>query len=379
MILTGNKIPQVPNPQLAPVSATIEALNALKEVDFSGMLKSAFEMPSHIIAGFEAAGMLHSGDVPLDRSKLHLVGLGGSAIAGELLRDMMSPVKGISVHRGTRPPRDKAGVLVSSYSGNTREILEISELVIGGLRTVIYLTSGGLLEKRGVESAIPVWKMPSGHKPRAAVGWSMAMVATVLHKWQIAMDVAPKLGIAAAKFQEDIFQCAPFKHPLIQSALPIADSIQSKISVIFHSLRCTGSARRLAGQINENGKQTAFALVMPEAMHNAVEGLIGCGENEKFTLIFIMDVNDSASLQEAIIRTMNYFTNSGFSCLLFPSAGDDPYERTLSRVFIADMVSLFLAARRKIDPTPIPAITSIKELEPPFDKDRYTRDRIEFH
>ncbi len=368
-----------PPPQLATVSATIEALNALKEVDASSMINAVFEMPSQILRGIENAISNHGGDVPLDRSKFHLVGLGGSAIAGELLRDMLAPGKGISIHRGTRPPRDKAGVLVSSYSGNTREILEISEIVIGGLRTVLYLTSGGLLEKLGKESAIPVWKMPGGYQPRAAVGWSMAMVASVMKRWQVSVDVDTKLRNAASKFDEDIHHGPEYRHPLVQASLPIADAIINKTTVIFHSLRCTGSARRLAAQINENGKQAAFALVMPEAMHNGIEGLMGSGDIEQRALIFMMDTNDSPSLREAMLRTSKYFDGKGFSCLHFPSAGADSYETTLSRVFIADMVSLFLAARRRVDPTPIPTILSIKALEPPLDESYHPQDRVEFH
>ncbi len=366
-------------PQLAAVSATIEALNALKEFDASGMKSAAFEMPSQILQGLEKAASTHAGDVPLDKSKFHLVGLGGSAIAGELLRDMIAPGKGISIHRGTKPPRDKAGVVVSSYSGNTREILEISEIVIGGLRTVLYLTSGGLLEKLGAESAVPVWKMPGGYQPRAAVGWSMAMVAAIMNRWQVAVEVEAKLRTAAAKFAEDIHHCAEYRHPLVQASLPIADATLKKTTVIFHSLRCTGAARRFAAQINENGKQAAFALVMPEAMHNGIEGLVGSGNVDQLALIFMMDTNDSPSLREAMQRTMTYFEGQGFSCLPFPSAGADQYETTLSRVFIADMASLFLAARGRIDPTPIPTIRAIKELEPPLDDSYHPQDRIEFH
>ncbi len=368
-----------PLPLFATVSATIEALNALKEVDVSGMKSAVFEMPSQIVSGLDRVSGNHAGDVPLDRSKFHLVGLGGSAIAGELLRDMIAPGKGISIHRGTRPPRDKAGVLVSSYSGNTREILEISEIVIGGLRTVLYLTSGGLLEKLGNESAIPVWKMPAGYQPRAAVGWSMAMVAAIMKRWQVTVEVETKLRVAAIKFDEDIHLGPEYRHPLVQAALPIADAILDKTTVIFHSLRCTGSARRLAAQINENGKQAAFPLVMPEAMHNGIEGLMGSGDVSQRALLFMMDSNDSPSLREAMQRTWKYFDGQGFTSLHFPSAGSDQYETTLSRVFIADMISLFLAARRRIDPTPIPTIKAIKELEPPLNESYHPQDRVEFH
>jgi glucose/mannose-6-phosphate isomerase len=356
-----------------------EALNALRKVDAQGMLGAALQMTSQIITAQEVVRDFHEGDAPLDRTKLHLVGLGGSAIAGELLRDMIAPKKGVSVHRGTKPPRDKAGVIVSSYSGNTRELIELSFLVTGGLRPVIFLTSGGLLEKIGKDNSIPIWKMPAGFQPRAAVGWSLALVAAVISRWMVVPEISDHLILAARKFIGKLNPAEPAANPLVQLALPLADSLVGRTTVIFHSLQCTGAARRLAAQINENGKQAAFALVMPEAMHNGVEGLIGADNPERWTLLFMSDQNDPDSLHEAMNRTRNFFAGAGFLCGEFPSEGDNSYEQTISRVFIADMTSLFLAARRGVDPTPIPTIVGMKKLEPPIDAALLPVDRVEFH
>lgn len=365
--------------KLAAPEATAEALTLLGRYDRSAMLTSVFEMPKQIIEAENKSHDYHAGDPPLDRSKIHLVGLGGSAIAGELLRDMVSPKKVVSVHRGTRPPRDKAGVIVSSYSGNTRDILDLSHLVTGGLRTVVYFASGGLLEQLGFESSIPVWKMPAGYQPRAAVGWSMALVAAVADRWGVNTGLLSKLIGAADRLNTDLTTTEAYKQPLVRAALPLATALNGRTAVIFHSLRCTGTARRLAAQINENAKQPAFVLVMPEALHNGVEGLLGSSEAGRWCLIFMYDQEDTPSLKEAMHRSEGYFSGKGFVCFNFPAIGNDAFELTLSRVFIADMVSLFLAARRGIDPTPIPGISEMKQLEPPYDPHQNHTDQVEFH
>ncbi len=365
--------------KLATPEATAEALSALMRVDRSGMMTAVFDMPQQIISAAAKTTEFHEGEIPLDRSKFHLVGLGGSAIAGELLRDMVSPKRGISVHRGTLPPRDKAGVIVSSYSGNTRDILELSRQVLGGLRTVIFFSSGGILEKLAYDLSIPHWKMPAGYQPRAAFGWSLAYVAAAAERWHVHQEVQSKLLGAATKLSDDLTQGEAFNHPLVRAALPLAAALNGRTAVIFHSLKCTGAARRLAAQINENAKQPAFALVMPEALHNAVEGLVGASDAGRWCFVFMSDLNDPASLRDAMRRAINYFTGKGFVCLSFPSAGSDAFELTLSRVFISDMVSLFLAAKRGVDPTPIPAISEMKQLEPPYDPDPQQPDHVEFH
>ncbi len=347
----------------ASIEETKLAIEKLRSIDTSDMLASVLEMPKQIAEALGKSSEFNEGDIPLDRSKIHLVGLGGSAIAGELMMDMLAPVHSISIHRGTKPPRDKRGVIVSSYSGNTSEILELSGLVTGGLRTVVYFTSGGKLETLGAENSIPVWKMPDGYQPRAAVGWSLSYVASILERWRVSTGTQNKLLLAAKRLSESLERGNWEEHPLVRAALPISHELYNRNGVIFHSLRCTGAARRLAAQITENSHQAAFAMVLPEAMHNAVEG-IGGSSPDKWTLIFVSDPSDPPSLRSLIIRSIDYFSTLGFKCLQLPSAGKDQFELTLSRLFLSDIISLFLAAKIGVDPTPL---RIIPKLKPPLE------------
>ncbi|MBM3325740.1 MAG: hypothetical protein FJY65_01980 [Calditrichaeota bacterium] len=339
-----------------------EVLAKLKRLDSDDMLRFVVEMPRQILAAVKTSQDFHSGDIPLDHSKLHLLGLGGSAIAGELLRDILSPRKNISIHRGTDVPRDKRGVIVSSYSGNTLEIIELARRVTGGLRTVLFFCSGGGLESLGRELDLPVWSIPKGYQPRAAVGWSMTYIAAAAERWGVCQDFVRRLSAAAAKLNADLNSGSLEDNPLVQSALPIAQSIVGRNTVIFHSIGSAGLARRFAAQINENGKQPAFPLVIPEALHNGVEG-IGSADPTKTCLIFIPDPSDPKSLSEAIFRTADYFSQRGFNCLQFPAHGAERFVSILYRLFIADIASLFLAALKGIDPTPIPTITELKAMQ----------------
>lgn len=349
-------------PEIATVEETAEAIRLLREVDLNKIMNCTLEMPQQILQAVEAAKSFNEGDIPLDRSRAHLVGLGGSAISGELIRDIIAPRKILSVYRGTRPPHDRCGVIVSSYSGNTEEILEIAETVYGGLRSVVFLTSGGRLVDLSKEWCVPLWKIPTGFQPRAAVGWSIGLLTGVLERWRVVQRTVDKLTKASKRLKNSLEQQDISEHVLIRAAEPIAEALLNRKGIIFHSLRCTGAARRLAAQISENAKQVCFPVVMPEAMHNVVEGISG-SDPDSWTLIFMSDVNDQPSLRTSMLRTKTYFSETGYNCMLFPAAGDDPFELTLSRLLLADFVSLFLAAKRGIDPTPIPAIVGLKAFE----------------
>jgi len=347
-------------PTLADYNIVQEAAAKLRELDTGNMLDCALEFPQQIKSAIKASEGFIEGDVPLNKSSVHYLGLGGSAIAAELFRDIVYPQRVVSIHRGTTPPRDKCGIVVSSYSGNTQEILEIIPMVTGGIKSVLFLSSGGQLADFAFQWSIPIWKMPTGYQPRAALGWSLGLFSVLMDRWQITLGVKDKLQRAASRLAASLSkEEGPFTHPIVRAAYPIASALAGKYSIIFHSLSCTGAARRLEAQINENAKQPAFAVLVPEGLHNTIEGISGSNP-EIWTIIYIYDPNDPILLRETLRRSLVLLEERGFTCCLFPAAGNDKFELTLSRVLMSDFVSLFLAALRGIDPTAIPTITSLK-------------------
>ena len=345
--------------KIATVKDAEKAIKALRKVDSCKMLDHALEMPGQIVSAIESSEGFNAGDIPLDRSRVHLVGLGGSAVAGELLQDMLAPRRMVSLHYGTLPLRDRRGVIVSSYSGDTDEVVELSRQVTGGLRTVVFVTSGGMLARVGDELALPIWAIPGGYQPRAAVGWSLAYLVCIMERWRVFHGVKERLLKAAKRLAASLEQGKLSEHLIVRAALPIAEALRGRYGVIFHSLRCAGASSRLTSQINENSKQPAFSLQVPEAIHNTVEGIFG-GEAQHWSLVFMSDTNDPPSLREALMRALKYFTDHGFRCMPYPAAGEGQFELTLSRLLLADFVSLFLAASKGLDPTPLTAITELK-------------------
>lgn len=350
--------------ECASASDVKAVLNQFKHYDKDDMLGSVIEMPSQIEKAIQKSIEFNEGEIPLDRSRIHLFGIGGSGIAGDLLRDMFSPKKLVSIHRGTLPPRDRCGVVVASYSGNTREITDCIHQITGGLKSVIIESSGGTLSEIAYNLSIPLWSLPTGYQPRAALGWSMGLLLAIMVRWRIVYkSEESKLMRAAIKIGESLSQNDLSENPLSRYALPISQLILGKNALVFHSLKCTGAARRFAAQINENGKQPAFAVLMPEGLHNAIEGISGGHPNE-WTLIYFTDPDDPEYLRESLGRSMEFVKKKGFNVLVFPAIGENQYELTLARVLLGDLVSVFLAVLRGIDPTSIPAIETLKSGKP---------------
>jgi len=347
-------------PKIATEKQTEKAIKKLKDVDKDGMLEAVLSMPTQVLSAFDCAEKYYAGYLPMDNSKVHLLGMGGSAIAGDLLNDIFSPKRKVIVHRGTLPPRDSNGIIISSYSGNTKEIIDLTNRSTGGIKSSVFITTGGDLIRYAFIYGIPVWRIPDEFQPRSAIGWSLGLLLGVMVKWRVINGkTLDKIADAAQKLETGLADDGFYQHPIVRASLPIANDLLKKNVIILHSDNCTGIANRLCAQLSENAKHSAFTLTVPEGFHNSIEG-IGNSDPSAWTIVYISDPGDSDKLKKDLAISFDYLSEKGFKCVLFPNAEDEHFDLTLSRILMADLVSLFLAANKKIDPTPIPSISALK-------------------
>jgi len=80
--------------------------------------------------------------------KVVIVGMGGSAIAGSLAKELASFEHNIFLERGYKPTvkiDSKTLVIVSSYSGNTEETLSYFSKILNQTTMIYGICSGGKL------------------------------------------------------------------------------------------------------------------------------------------------------------------------------------------------------------------------------------------
>jgi len=100
-------------------------------------------------------------------------------------------------------------------------------------------------------------------------------------------------------------------------------------------------------------------VVMPEGLHNTIEGIAGADPKE-WTIILLADQYDPAYLRDGMGKAAELLTKKEFTCVPIPAAGNDQYELMLSRLLVSDFVSLFLAGIKGVNPTLIPTIEELK-------------------
>ena len=119
-------------------------------------------------------------------------------------------------------------------------------------------------------------------------------------------------------------------------------------------------AYRWKTQLNENAKIPAHSAELPELDHNEIAGWAGAAELGQFSALFLDDSDLHPRIRQRIELTRGLIGANAAASFRVESRGETRLERLVSLVLLGDLVSLYLAVLRGIDPTPVDAIERLK-------------------
>jgi glucose/mannose-6-phosphate isomerase len=297
-------------------------------------------------------------------ASIAVCGMGGSAIAGDVLAAVAAPRLRIPVAVVRTPVLPEfcgphTLLIASSYSGETSETLGLfEEAVVRGCR-ILSITSGGALAERSAELGVGRVLVPGGSMPRAAFGHLALGALGALEARGIAPSHAADVDEAVRLMDEVVAESGPDALPP-NPAKALALAIGERVPVVWGADGIASvAATRWKTQFNENAKVPAFAAALPELDHNEVVGW-SPGRGDGFAVIALRhggehgDVSTRFPLSEEIARS------SGADVHEVEARGRSDLARLLSLVQVGDLVSTYLGLARGVDPSPIEAITSLK-------------------
>ncbi len=349
----------------------LDDLEYIHSIDKSNMLKVMESFPEQLL---EALDIAERSKIPrIDGREIDNVivaAVGGSAIQGDLIRNWVEDQMTIplEVCRDSNLPfyADSGTLVIAvSYSGNTQETLSQVLDAFERRCKVFTVTSGGQLARISKKLAIPTIKVSSGLVPRAALPHLLASTAHILSRSRLIKNILEETKLASSQLRE-IRREVRAENPLPNNrAKQFALDLLGKFPVIYSSTRLSGVARRMKNQLNENSKVHSKFELLPEAIHNEIEGWKRLNVVEEmgmpFSIVFVRDAEESKSEKVRFEEMKKLLGEAGFSeikqVLL---EGETKLGRLLSGVYFGDFVSFYLAVARGFDPTPIKSIEKLK-------------------
>ena len=297
-----------------------------------------------------------------------IAGMGGSAIGGELVADLLSSdnVIPIEVCRNYELPSyvdEHTLVICSSYSGNTEETISACYDAINKNAKVIVISSGGKLGEIASEYGVPYFSIRYSGEPRTTVGYNFLAP----------MGILSRLGIYRSREGdiEEVIDNLTFLRDRLCLSVPVwenpakelALNLESKIVVIYGAGILAGVARRWKAQLNENAKTWAFMETLPEADHNAVSGIYWPNKVKKnIAVVMLQSIDLHERIKLRYRYTSELFKKSKITQFMIDGVGAGKPAQILSAVMFGDYTSYYLGILNGEDPSKVESIEYIKSM-----------------
>jgi glucose/mannose-6-phosphate isomerase len=337
-------------------------------LDTLGMFDLAEALPDQVADAVIRSRLLGSVAAPETIESVVVVGMGGSGVAGDVLRAIATPllpVPMVTVKSYELPAFVGEGSLVFavSASGNTEETIQAaSDAALAGARMVV-ITGGGELARLAESWAAPVIAVPpSIPQPRAAIGAMAIPPLVVLESMGLLLvsDYWIDAAVDQLARRRDAFVVAGDTSP----AADVARRIGRTLPLISGS-EGVGSvaAQRWKTQINENAKAPAFWSSQPERCHNEVCGWGQHGDvtRQVITSVALRHDNEHPQVGRRFELVADIEREVVADVIEVRAEGDGDLAQLFDLILFGDYTSLWMAAQAGVDPGPVPVLGELKD------------------
>jgi glucose/mannose-6-phosphate isomerase len=291
-----------------------------------------------------------------EAKKFVVVGMGGSNLAAGLIKSLR-PELDITIRRDYGLPimNDEAKAetlfILSSYSGNTEEVLAALEIVRKEKLNAAVIAAGGKLLEAARAEGLPHIEIPEKNiQPRMAFGYSFLAHLKLFGLDELIYDARPlsaDLNMPACKREGE----------------RIAEAVHGRIPLIYSSARNYGLAYNWKVRLNETGKTPAFINFLPELAHNELAGFDPALPDglRNFCAVFLLDEDDDPRIMKKMTKISGVLEKSGVPSVFVLNNATEKLARIFSSILIADWTAYHIAKRYGVDPDAMTMIENFKK------------------
>ncbi len=293
------------------------------------------------------------------KDKYVVVGMGGSHLAADLL-SIFSKETSVIIHSSYGLPLIKNSelkkhlIVLSSYSGNTEEVIDAFYSAKKKGCTIVVIAIGGKLLELAKKYTIPYIQLPDTHiQPRMALGFSIKALLKIVGDEQGLRDLSKLSNTLKPKNFE-------------KKGMTLAKKLKGRIPVVYSSLQNQALAQNFKIKFNETGKIPAFYNVFPELNHNEMTGLDVVRQTKKlsskFYFIFLKDVNDHPRIIKRMEITEKLYKAQGLKVEQISISHTNIFFKVFSTLLLADWTAYYTAMGYGAEPELVPMVEDFKKM-----------------
>lgn len=285
-------------------------------------------------------------------------GMGGSGAIGDIFASILSKSNiHVTVVKGYLLPKtvDKNSlVITTSVSGNTDETLSVLKNANEIGCKLIAFSSGGKMKDFCLKNNIEYRYIQQIHSPRASF---------TIYLYSILKILKTIIPIKNKDIEDSISQLEKTREIISSNnlnsnnvALNLAEWIEG-VPIIYYPFGLQSSAIRFKNSLQENSKKHAMVEDIVESCHN---GIVSWEKQSSVQAILIQGEDDFVKTKERWDIIKNYFDKNEIEYREVFSNKGSILSKIINLIYVLDYVSIYLAIKLKIDPSPVKSIDFIK-------------------
>ncbi len=287
-----------------------------------------------------------------------VAGMGGSQLAAGLLKDY-APKLNVLQHRNYDLPEipkaleKKTLVIISSYSGNTEEILDSFRRARKKKLPVAVLTAGGTLLTLAHKHKVPYIELPDKKiEPRSAIGYSFQALLALTKQTKILKDASQLVNILKPSHSQFTGQA-------------LAQKLKHLTPVIYASEANQSLAYFWKITLNETAKIPAFFNVLPELNHNEMTSYESHPDThaliKPFAFLLLHDSDDHPRIQKRMTILENLFRERHLPIHPLLLEGTRRLQRMFNAIILAEWTAYYTSQFYRTNPDQVPMIEDFKK------------------
>ena len=299
-------------------------------------------------------------------SSVIICGMGGSGTVCDVLNDLLETY-------GTIPSMSLGGkiipshinkhtlVIINSVSGDTAEAILSMKQAIRKKADVICVSSGGKLKESCMKYGSKHITIPKVSHSRASFPYLLIPGLKIINNFltRSLSDDMLLLSKNLSNVYDQVSSNLPYKSNI---AKQLAAFMNNSLVFCLTSPSLVSVGTRCKNSLNENSKVHCISDSILEASHNEVVPFTYDIKAINRKTLLLSWKYDIEMTKERFRRVRSLLRDLDHPVFEIRSAHKSLINSIVSSIYLLDISTIYLAALRKIDPSPTPAIDILKEI-----------------
>jgi glucose/mannose-6-phosphate isomerase len=359
---------KVKEPDIEP--EILDSRDKIAAIDQGNVLGSIEALSDQIKHGWEEANKTKF-QAEAEIRNVVVAGMGGSGlgpdVAKHLFKDELKVPLNIVNSYSLPGYVDKHSlVILSSYSGQTEEVLNCAQQAQEASAQIMVITSGGKLKKLTQDKDIPAYiikpEYNPSNQPRMAIGYALAGMMGLLNQAKVIDIQSKQIDQAMKATITTIEECRVEEEVDKNPAKTLAFVCLDRRPILVGAEFLSGAVHVAANQFNENAKTFADYKIIPEINHHLMEGLQLPKSNSLDSLfLFFNSKLYHQRNQKRLSLTQKAVEQKEIQTLAIDLHAESKIGQVFELITIMAYTNFYLAILNKINPSLIPTVDWFKQ------------------